>query len=209
MAHVPPSPCFLLPGPDIGYRLFAPNMLRNVGGLHHVHQRYSPAKPIPNVQRILLTSSRTVTFDKPSHGQLAAVIYEWSDVQYLGKTTSYVDDLPVGDGAKLTAANIDSCIECRTSRKHTSVQQTHWLPATVTSPNSAGSSSTCHRPYLSTRPASGMHALSSAQEMTLLPAAIHRRRQTPPGSSGIALVAIPLPRRTRMSRPGGEPTQIH
>ena len=43
----------------------------------------------------LLISSRTVTFDQDSHGQLAAVIYEWSDVGYLGKVTSYIDDLPV------------------------------------------------------------------------------------------------------------------
>ena len=48
----------------------------------------------------LLTSSHTVTFDKSSQGQLAAVIYEWSDVKYLGKTTSYIEDLPVSVGPR-------------------------------------------------------------------------------------------------------------
>ena len=109
MARGPPSPCFLLPGPDIGHRLFATNMFRNVGGLYDVHQRYSPAEPIPNTKR-LLTSSHTVTFDKSSHGQLAAVIYEWSDVEYLGKTTSYADSLPVSVGVGLPAANIDDSV---------------------------------------------------------------------------------------------------
>ncbi|KAL5494927.1 hypothetical protein ACEPAI_389 [Sanghuangporus weigelae] len=33
-----------------------------------------------------------VTFDDSSQGQLAMVIYEWKDVQYLGKVTSLVDD---------------------------------------------------------------------------------------------------------------------
>jgi len=56
----------------------------------------------------LITSSHTVTFDKSSQGQLAAVIYEWSDVEHLGKTTSYVDDLPVSVGFRHTAANIDN-----------------------------------------------------------------------------------------------------
>ena len=64
----------------------------------------------PECAKRLLTSSRVVTFDKSSHGQLAAVIYEWSDVQYLGKTTSYVDDLPVSVGVRLTAANIDNSV---------------------------------------------------------------------------------------------------
>ncbi|OCH86055.1 hypothetical protein OBBRIDRAFT_797568 [Obba rivulosa] len=35
-----------------------------------------------------------VTFDSSSQGQLAMVIYEWGDVQYLGKVTSTVHDLP-------------------------------------------------------------------------------------------------------------------
>ena len=64
----------------------------------------------PERTKRLLTSFRTVTFDKSSHGQLAAVIYEWSDVQYLGKTTSYIDDLPVSVGARLTTANIDNSV---------------------------------------------------------------------------------------------------
>ncbi|KAJ7170074.1 lung seven transmembrane receptor-domain-containing protein [Mycena filopes] len=33
-----------------------------------------------------------VTFDAASQGQLAMVIYEWKDVQYLGKITSFTDD---------------------------------------------------------------------------------------------------------------------
>ena len=37
-----------------------------------------------------------VSFDATSQGQLAMVIYEWSDVKYLGKVTSDSDDdLPV------------------------------------------------------------------------------------------------------------------
>lgn len=37
-----------------------------------------------------------ITFDNSSQGQLAMVIYEWSDSQYLGKITSLSDDtLPV------------------------------------------------------------------------------------------------------------------
>ena len=70
----------------------------------------STSRADPECTECTLTSSRTVTFDKSSHGQLAAVIYEWSDVQYLGKTTSYVDDLPVSFGARLTAANIDNSV---------------------------------------------------------------------------------------------------
>ncbi|KAI0719950.1 lung seven transmembrane receptor-domain-containing protein [Cerioporus squamosus] len=35
-----------------------------------------------------------VTFDAGSQGQLAAVIYEWGDVEYLGKDTSKSGDLP-------------------------------------------------------------------------------------------------------------------
>lgn len=57
-------------------------------------------RPDPERAEHLLTSSRTVTFDKSSQGQLAAVIYEWSDVDYLGKITSYVEDLPVSVGAR-------------------------------------------------------------------------------------------------------------
>ena len=38
----------------------------------------------------------TVTFDSSSHGQLAAVIYEWGDVEYLGVwDTARSDDFPV------------------------------------------------------------------------------------------------------------------
>ncbi|KAJ7110018.1 lung seven transmembrane receptor-domain-containing protein [Mycena epipterygia] len=33
-----------------------------------------------------------VTFDASSQGQLAMLVYEWSDVQYLGKITSFTDD---------------------------------------------------------------------------------------------------------------------
>ena len=101
MARVPPSTCFLLPSPNIGHRLFTPDMFRNVGRRHDVHQRYFPS----GCAKRLLISSHTVTFDKDSHGQLAAVIYEWSDVDYLGKVTSYVDDLPVSVGVRHPATN--------------------------------------------------------------------------------------------------------
>jgi hypothetical protein len=44
-----------------------------------------------------------VTFDATSQGQLAMVIYEWSDVEYLGKVTSSSDeDLPVSIVLSLT-----------------------------------------------------------------------------------------------------------
>ncbi|KAJ7492427.1 lung seven transmembrane receptor-domain-containing protein [Mycena latifolia] len=33
-----------------------------------------------------------ITFDADAQGQLAMLVYEWSDVQYLGKITSYTDD---------------------------------------------------------------------------------------------------------------------
>lgn len=37
-----------------------------------------------------------VSFESKSQGQLAMVIYEWGDYQYLGKVTSEVDEyLPV------------------------------------------------------------------------------------------------------------------
>jgi hypothetical protein len=37
-----------------------------------------------------------VSFDATSQGQLAMVIYEWSDAKYLGKVTEFSDeDLPV------------------------------------------------------------------------------------------------------------------
>ena len=37
-----------------------------------------------------------VSFESNSQGQLAMVIYEWSDYQYLGKVTSEIDEyLPV------------------------------------------------------------------------------------------------------------------
>lgn len=52
-----------------------------------------------DISRDLCMSCATVTFD-PSQGQLATVIYEWSDVEYLGKVTSMVDDaLPVSNYA--------------------------------------------------------------------------------------------------------------
>lgn len=40
---------------------------------------------------------QTVSFDNASPGHLAMVIYEWTDVMYLGKTTTSEtdDDLPV------------------------------------------------------------------------------------------------------------------
>jgi hypothetical protein len=95
VASVPPSPCFLIPSSIIGHRLFASNMLRNVGELRDAHQWYFSARLVKR----LLTPPCTVTFDKDSHGQLAAVIYEWSDVGYLGKVTSYTDNLPVSVSA--------------------------------------------------------------------------------------------------------------
>ena len=81
----------------------------------------------------------------------------------------------------------------------------HSLPATATTPSSGGSSLTCHRPYLSTRPASGTHALGSARKMSLPLVVVSLKRKYPLGSSGITQMVLPLPRRTIMSHPGGEP----
>lgn len=40
-----------------------------------------------------------VSFESKSQGQVAMVIYEWSDYQYLGKVTSEIDEyLPVSFG---------------------------------------------------------------------------------------------------------------
>lgn len=36
-----------------------------------------------------------VTFESGSRGQVSMIIYEWGDVQYLGKVTSLDEDLPV------------------------------------------------------------------------------------------------------------------
>ena len=36
-----------------------------------------------------------MTFNAGSQGELAAVIYEWADVQYLGKDMSQPGELPV------------------------------------------------------------------------------------------------------------------
>jgi hypothetical protein len=46
-----------------------------------------------------------VTFSEESQGQLAMVIYEWTDYRYLGKVTSETEDyLPVC-GLPLTRSN--------------------------------------------------------------------------------------------------------
>lgn len=42
-----------------------------------------------------MLSEDQVTFDSDAEGQVAMVIYEWRDVQYLGKVTSTVDGFPV------------------------------------------------------------------------------------------------------------------
>jgi hypothetical protein len=51
-----------------------------------------------------------VTFDKASsQGQVAMVIYEWRDSQYLGKVTSMIDDtLPVriSQASRLSALHV-------------------------------------------------------------------------------------------------------
>jgi len=41
------------------------------------------------------THPRLVSFTSDSRGQVAAVIYEWTDVAFLGKPTSDLDDYPV------------------------------------------------------------------------------------------------------------------
>jgi hypothetical protein len=43
----------------------------------------------------LLWSQITVTFDPTSTGQLALVLYEWSDVKYLGADSPGDDSMPV------------------------------------------------------------------------------------------------------------------
>lgn len=44
---------------------------------------------------VTLSCLRPVTFDPSSTGQLALVLYEWSDVKYLGADTPGDDSLPV------------------------------------------------------------------------------------------------------------------
>lgn len=63
----------------------------------------------------------SVTFDSTSQGQVAMVIYEWSDVEYLGKVTSTVGDLPV-------SALLVTCLfvyKLEPSRKHTFAPRMH------------------------------------------------------------------------------------
>jgi hypothetical protein len=57
---------------------------------------------INGMQHILVTCSNlyfvsSVSFDATSQGNLATIIYEWADVQYLGKetTTDTEEPLPV------------------------------------------------------------------------------------------------------------------
>lgn len=54
----------------------------------------------PDGTRCFLINFLAVTFDATSQGNLAMVIYEWADVQYLGKetTTESDEDLPVSRG---------------------------------------------------------------------------------------------------------------
>ena len=76
-----------------------------------------------------LVDSLVVTFDAASQGNLAMVIYEWADVQYLGKETTTDSDegLPVSYGSRLLkctvstydiyiAENVHLHIKCRSVR---------------------------------------------------------------------------------------------
>lgn len=57
------------------------------------------------MQTLYLTPIQ-VTFDSSSQGQVAMVIYEWADAQYLGKVTDPTDDsLPVSS-PDIQATNI-------------------------------------------------------------------------------------------------------
>ena len=47
---------------------------------------------VPMYMRVLSYSLLAVTFEAGSQGQLATLIYEWGDVGYLGKITSYSED---------------------------------------------------------------------------------------------------------------------
>ena len=61
-----------------------------------------------------------VTFDGTSRGQLSMVIYEWKDMQYLGKVTSYVDDmLPVSaDAIEYNTGHVTCVIIAEDLRLH-------------------------------------------------------------------------------------------
>ena len=89
------------------------------------------------------TSLLVVTFDSSSQGQLAMVIYEWKDMQYLGKVTSMVDDmLPVSDPSR-----VPTCLRYLThcSRRHTYARPTLSEVASATTHSSAASSSTSQK----------------------------------------------------------------
>jgi len=64
----------------------------NVGWAERIYQWY-----LQNLAQSTPFISQTVTFDAKAQGSLAMVIYEWKDVQYLGKETSTASDeeLPV------------------------------------------------------------------------------------------------------------------
>ena len=66
-------------------------MLRDVGRKQHLHKRCAHRSKA--VHRLGLNVYYVATFDSSSQGQLAMVIYEWKDVEYLGKVTSNADEL--------------------------------------------------------------------------------------------------------------------
>ena len=86
------------------------------------------------------------------------VIYEWGDVDYLGKVTSVANDLPVSllchRDAKRVQAN-------EVSRKHTSAPPMQFGEPSVTTLNSVTLSLIYQRANQSMRQASGQRGLRS------------------------------------------------
>ncbi|KAF9648501.1 hypothetical protein BDM02DRAFT_3239315 [Thelephora ganbajun] len=97
------------------------------------------------------TTYINVTFDKASHGQLAAVIYEWADVVYLGKTTSYIKNIPKTYICTTDALTSHYCDESQLGRfiidlpSNMSISQTSFWFARIGFRSEDGTSSTSGR----------------------------------------------------------------
>ncbi|KAH9950867.1 lung seven transmembrane receptor-domain-containing protein [Amylocystis lapponica] len=88
-----------------------------------------------------------VTFDSASQGQLALVVYEWGDMEYLGKITSTVNDLPKTYVCTSDAVRGGFCDNSQLGHfivdlpEGTSLNQTSFWSARVAFPSTTGTSS--------------------------------------------------------------------
>ena len=76
----------------------------------------------------------TVTFDAGSQGQLAMVIYEWGDEEYLGKDTSRSEDFPVSELAFFRSAFANASITVQNIRVHFQCSEEWSLRSVATGP---------------------------------------------------------------------------